>query len=142
LARVSELRLQQDFPVSAERLYDALADQEGMSAWMGSKITVRERGASGLVGTVRRIHLGPASFDERIVEAQRPSRIVYRICSPVPLLAHHRGELQIEALGERASRVTWRVELALRPSFVGAPVRAGLGLVLRVALERLARRLS
>ena len=142
LQPVSKINLSQDFEVSAERVYDALADQDGMSAWMGGKITVPVRSEGGLVGTVRRIHLGPASFDERIVEAERPSLIAYTISSPVPLLARHRGEIRVLPLDARRSRVTWQVELVLKPAFVGAGVRPLLSRLLGAGLKRLAAKLS
>jgi hypothetical protein len=141
VSAVRQLILRQDFEVSAERVYDALADQDGMSAWMGGKISVPVRGEGGLVGTVRRIHIGSASFDERIVEAQRPSLIAYIICSPVPLLVKHRGELRVESLSARRSRVTWQIDLVLRSALVAAVVRPMLTFALGGALKRLASKL-
>ncbi|MEY4511545.1 MAG: Polyketide cyclase / dehydrase and lipid transport [Pseudomonadota bacterium] len=138
---MSQINLSQDFAVPAERVYDALADQDGMSAWMGSKISVPVRGEGGLVGTVRRIHAGPVSFDERIVEAQRPSLIAYTICSPMPLLVKHRGELRIAPIDARRSRVTWQVELVMKSAIVGAAIRGVLTLALGAALKRLAAKL-
>jgi uncharacterized protein YndB with AHSA1/START domain len=140
--QVSEIIVRQDFAVSAERVFDALADQDAMGRWMHAKISVRSRGEDGLVGTVRRIQLGPASFDEQIVDAERPVRVAYQISSPVPLLVKHRGELQVEALGPRQARVTWRVVLQLAPDAVGVLVRPLLARVLRKALARLARQLA
>jgi uncharacterized protein YndB with AHSA1/START domain len=138
---VSQINLSQDFDVSAERVYDALADQDGMSAWLGGKISVPVRVNGGLVGTVRRIHVGPASFDEQIVEAERPHLIAYTISSPVPLLVKHRGELRVSSLDARRSRVTWQVELVLAPEVLGLGVRPLLSLVLGAGLKRLAAKL-
>jgi len=139
---VSDIILRQDFTVSADRVFDALADQDAMGSWMGAKISVPSRGEDGLVGTVRRVHLGPVGFDEQIIEAERPTRIVYQISSPVPLLVKHRGEIQVEAVGDRQSRVTWRVELKLQPDVVGAFVRPVLSMALSAALKRLAAHLG
>lgn len=108
---------------------------------MGSKISVPVRGTDGLVGTVRRIHVGPASFDERIVEAQRPTLIAYTICSPMPLLVKHRGELRVAPLDARRSRVTWDIELVMKSALVGAVMKPVLTLALGAALKRLAARL-
>lgn len=140
--RVSDIILRQDFAVSAERVFDALADQDNMGSWMGAKITVPVRSEGGLVGTVRRVHAGVITFDERIVEAERPRSIAYQISSPVPLLAKHRGEIEVESLGPRSARVTWTITLQLRPGFVGAPVRGVLSLLIRRALKRLAAQLA
>lgn len=113
-----------------------------MSAWMGAKISVPVRGKDGLVGTVRRIHAGPISFDEKIVEVQAPHFLAYQICSPLPLLKHHRGEMRVEALAEGRSRLTWKIVLELKPAFVGGLVLGPLGMTIDKALKRLARRLA
>lgn len=141
LSAVSQINLSQDFDAAAERVYDALADQDGMSAWMGSKISVPVRGADGLVGTVRRIHVGPTSFDERIVEAQRPTLLAYTICSPMPLLVKHRGELRVVPIDARRSRVTWDIELEMKSALVAAAIKPVLTLALGAALKRLAAKL-
>src|SRR5688572_11017485 len=101
-----------------------------MSAWMGAKISVAKRGDNGLVGTVRRVHLGMKSFDERIVEAKPPSFLAYQISSPVPLLSHHRGEMRVESLGPQRARLSWHIVLELKPAFMGPLVLGPLGLTL------------
>jgi uncharacterized protein YndB with AHSA1/START domain len=139
---MSETVITREFSVSAERLYEALADQDKMSSWIGAKVSVPVRGANGaLVGTVRRIHVGLVIFDERI-EAVEPARsITYAVVPPMPLLRHHLGQMRIEPLGPHRSRLTWRIqlELALGADRVVGPV---LGRVLALGLARLARRLS
>jgi uncharacterized protein YndB with AHSA1/START domain len=139
---VTEITLVQDFAVPAERVYEALADQDRMGDWMRAQISVPTRGKDGLVGTVRRIHLGPASFDERIVECEPPRFIAYQIVTRVPLLRHHRGEMRIESNGEGQARLTWRIVLDMKPAFVGALVRGPLVLAIKRAVERLARSLA
>jgi uncharacterized protein YndB with AHSA1/START domain len=138
---MSETTISREFGVSAQRLYDALADQDILGSWLGATVSVRVRGTHGLVGTVRRIHLGPVSFDERIAVADSPHAIDYAIVPPVPLLRHHRGELRIEALGPSRSRLTWRIalKLALGADIVVLPmVKQGLSL----ALTRLSKLLA
>lgn len=145
---MSETTLVQEFAVSAEQLYDAIADQDGMGAWMGAKISVPVRGPAGsdgkpgLVGTVRRVHAGPLAFDEKIVEAVAPRFLAYQICSPLPLLKHHRGEMRIESLGAGRSRLTWHIVLEMKLPLLGDLVLGPLGLSIKAALKRLARRLS
>jgi uncharacterized protein YndB with AHSA1/START domain len=139
---MSAIVLQQDFTVPPTRVFDALADQDTMGNWMGGKISVPVRSDTGLVGTVRRIHVGPFSFDERILEAERPSHIAYRIIGTAPWVAHHHGELNVEPLPSERTRVTWRVELELKPALLGMIARRVLSLVLRSGLRRLATQLS
>ncbi|MET0286547.1 MAG: SRPBCC family protein [Polyangiales bacterium] len=138
---MSEAIISREFPVSAQRLYDAIADQDKLGSWLGAKVSVPVRGDGGLVGTVRRVHLGPFSFDERIASTESPCSLDYSIVPPMPLLKHHRGEMRIEALGPERSRLQWRVvlELQLGAHHVVLPVLKG---VLSVGLGRLAKRLA
>jgi uncharacterized protein YndB with AHSA1/START domain len=136
-----QIILHQTFQASAERVFDALGDQDNMASWLGGKITVPVRGEVGLVGTVRRIHLGPLFFDERILEAERPRYIAYQIVSEVAWLVRHHGELRIESIAPEQTRVTWRVLLELKTPLIGMLARATLSVVLAIGLKRLARKL-
>jgi uncharacterized protein YndB with AHSA1/START domain len=136
---VGQITVVHDFAASAERVFEALADQERMGSWMGAQISVPTRGKDGLVGTVRRIHLGPTSFDERIVECEPPRFIAYQIVTRVPLLQRHRGEMRLEPQGQGHTRLTWHIVLELKPAFVGALVLVPLELTVKRALARLAR---
>lgn len=138
---MSDVTVHQTFRAPAERVFDALADQDSMAGWMGGKISVPVRGEAGLVGTVRRIHLGPWALDERILEADRPRYIAYRIVSRVPGMARHHGELRIESASATEVRVTWRVALEMKVPVVGMLARQVLKLVLSNGLKRLARNL-
>lgn len=113
-----------------------------MGSWMGAKITVPTRGDSGLVGTTRRVHMGFASFDERILEAERPSHIGYTITSKLPALVYHRGDLRLTPQGDQGTLVHWRVEVKLKNALLEAIVKTVLSLVLTLALKRLARKLA
>lgn len=139
---MAEITLVQDFAVPAERVYAALADQDRMGDWMRAQISVPTRGKDGLVGTVRRIHLGPTSFDERIVACEPPRFIAYQIVTPLPLLQSHRGEMRIEPHGQGHARLTWSILLDMRPAFVGTLVRGALALMLKRGLGRLARSIA
>jgi uncharacterized protein YndB with AHSA1/START domain len=138
---MSEATITREFSVSAQRLYDAIADQDQCGSWLGAKVSVPVRGPDGLVGTVRRIHLGPFTFDERIASTEPARSLDYSIVPPMPLLKHHRGEMRIEALGPERSRLQWRVvlELSAGAHHVVLPVLKG---VLSVSLGRLAKQLA
>jgi uncharacterized protein YndB with AHSA1/START domain len=139
---VSEITIVQDFAAPIERVFAALADQERMGSWMGAKISVAQRGPSGLVGTVRRIHIGPATLDERIEEVEAPHFIAYRIVSPLPLLRHHRGEQRLEALSPDRARLRWRIVMELRPAFLSPLLLSSIKFTVERALGRLAHSLT
>jgi uncharacterized protein YndB with AHSA1/START domain len=139
---VREITVTHDFAAPVERVFAALADQDGMGAWMRARISVPTRGADGLVGTVRRIHLGPTSFDERIIACEPPGFIAYQIVTPLPLLRRHRGEMRVEAQGEGRTRLTWHIVMELEPAIIGALVLKPLGLTLKRGLTRLSEQLT
>ncbi len=136
------ITIDHEFSSAPERVFAALDDHANMGSWLGGKVTVEKRAADGGVGTVRRIHLGPAHFDEEVIERSVPSRIVYRISRGVPFLRHHRGEISVAPDGKGGARVRWNVAFESKLPGLSAPVRAGLGLVLKQGLRRLDRKLS
>jgi uncharacterized protein YndB with AHSA1/START domain len=138
----NDITITHDFSVAPARVFGALDDHANMGSWLGGKITVAKSRPDGGVGTVRRIHLGPAHFDEEVIEREVPSRIVYRITAGVPLLRHHRGEIRVEANGHGGSRVRWNVALETKVPGLSAPLRSGLGVVLKQGLKRLEKKLS
>lgn len=137
----NQIVITQDFSVPPEQVFAALNDHLNMGRWLGGKITVHRAVPDGGVGTVRRVHLGPAHFDEEVIECEAPSRIVYRIVGAVPLLKHHRGELIVQTAGA-GSRVQWTVALDVNLPGASGLLRAGLGQVLKQGLKRLSRQLD
>jgi uncharacterized protein YndB with AHSA1/START domain len=135
------IHVSQEFTVSPERVFAALNDHANMGRWLGGHITVVKPAPDGGVGTVRRVHIGPAHFDEEVIEREIPTRLVYRITAGVPFLRHHRGEIKVEPKGT-GSRVTWDVAFVSKLPGMSAPIRAGLGLVLRQGLKKLAKQLA
>jgi uncharacterized protein YndB with AHSA1/START domain len=142
LPGVSKIRVIREFAVQSGRVFDALADQDNMGRWLGAKISVPVRGADSLVGTVRRVHLGPVSFDERITSVQPGIAIGYEIGTRLPALVRHRGEVRVSPMDSQRCRVEWDVDLVLSPAFLGAPVLAGLKLLLGRGLGKLERQLK
>ncbi|MGF1468825.1 MAG: SRPBCC family protein [Sandaracinaceae bacterium] len=129
------------FAVPPGTLFEALVDHEGMSAWLGAKVTVL-RGDGG-VGTVRRLHLGPVVLDEEITYADAPRRLVYRVVrGDAGLLRFHRGEVVVEAWGRTGSTVRWDVLLDTVVPGASRPLELALGAVLRRGLRRLRDRFA
>ncbi|MCB9591324.1 MAG: SRPBCC family protein [Sandaracinaceae bacterium] len=102
----------ESFAVPPETLFDVMLDHEGMSDWMGAKISVVRGPDDGGVGTVRRIEAGPGpAIDEEVTYVLRPRRIVYRIVAGAPPIRFHRGEILVEPWGETGSQLTWDILL-------------------------------
>lgn len=138
---MNEIVITQRFAASPERVFAALADQDAMGRWMGSKISVPVRGPDGLVGTVRRVHVGPYALDERIVDVEPPKRIAYQVVSRPPMLKRHHGELRIEPEGTHGATVIWTVHADFKPAFVGNLVLPLIQATLARGLSRLAKEL-
>lgn len=124
----------ESFAVPPERLYGVLSDHEGMTRWIGARVSVVRGPADGGVGTVRRVHARGLSIDEEVTYADPPRRLVYRIVRGVPGVRFHRGEVLVEPWGKTGSQLTWDILIdspvpglaramvaALRPA-----IRAGL----------------
>lgn len=139
---MGEITIKRTFDTSAERLFDALADQHNMARWMGGRITVPVQGAGGLVGTVRRMHLGPISMDEQIIDAERPYSLSYQIVRGIPGLKHHLGELKLEPQGPERSHLTWRIAFELSSPLLSSLILRAMRPSIERGLARLAKQLG
>jgi len=131
-----------DMHAPSQRVFDALADQEGMSRWMPGRVRVVTTGPDGLVGTVRRMSVGVVTFDERIVESDARSTFTYQLVRGVPFLARHRGIVSVQALAPTQSRVTWDIDFQLKVPIVSHIVLWFIAIGVRLALAKLASQLE
>lgn len=99
----------ESFAVPPARLWDVLRDHEGMSDWIGARVSVVAGPPDGGVGTVRRVQARGLSFDEEVTYADAPRRMVYRIVRGLPIVRFHRGELLVEPWGKTGSQLTWDI---------------------------------
>ena len=126
--------VERDLGASAQDVWGAITDHEGMGRWLDARVSVVSRSGAGAVGTVRRVKARGLAIDEEVVYADppaegRPGRLVYRIVRGLPI-RFHRGEMLVEQLGARRSRLSWDVRME---SAVPGLARA-TGLLLRPAL--------
>lgn len=131
----------ESFAVSPEALFEVMSDHEGMSEWIGARVSVVRGPADGGVGTVRRVHAPGFSIDEEVTYADPPRRMVYRIVRGAPGLRFHRGEILVEPWGETGSQLTWDIVLESAvpglPQLVLAVLRPALHKALGVLRVRL-----
>ncbi len=141
-AAVRSVHITHEFNASRERVFGALDDHANMGTWLGRAVSVVKQVDDGGVGTVRRVDAGLTKLDEEIVEREVPSRLVYRIVAGLPFLAHHRGVITLEAIGERRSLVRWEVELESKVPGVSALLAFAVDGALRRGLAKLDRQLA
>ncbi len=137
-----DVHLIHEFNASQERVFSALDDHANMGRWLGSAVSIVKKVDDGGVGTVRRIDAGVTKLDEEIIEREVPSRLVYRIVSGVPFLAHHRGEITVDSIGDSRSVVRWHVELDIKLPGLSQLLAFAVGGALKRGLERLDRQLA
>lgn len=136
-------RFVESFAVPPERIWEALADHEGMSDWLGARVRVVAGPPDGGVGTIRRVQgRGIISFDEEVIYADAPRRMVYRIVRGVPGVRFHRGELLVEPWGKTGSQLTWDILVDSPIPGLGNVILAAVRPVLRAGLARLRTRLA
>ena len=107
-----------DAPVS--RVWDAVADHEGMSSWGPIKVTLDKEGSPDRngVGAVRRIVArGPApAIVEEITAFEPQQRLGYKALAGVPF-RNYGGEITLTAT-ERGTRIDWALSIDERVPLV------------------------
>lgn len=119
-----------------ERLFDVLADVNGMSRW--TPFAIKLLSGDGGTGSVRRLSRFGMSFDEELIEVTRPSRIVYRVTRGLPL-DYHRGEVRVEPWGLAESSLHWDVTLYSKIPGVAESIGKALERGFNKSLEDLRR---
>lgn len=140
--RQARATLVESFAVPPERLWSALADHEGMSEWMGARVTLVAGPKDGGVGALRRVRVRGLEFDEKVTYADPPRRMVYRIVRGLPGVRFHRGEVLVEPWGKTGARLTWDILVDSPLPGVAHAIVAVLRPALRAALARLRAKLA
>ncbi len=104
-----EFVLSCEIQAPTEKVFDFFADHECFGRiWSGTTRRIAD-GVDGIngVGSKRRIHLGPYSFDETTLTCQRPELIEYTSSRNSPL-RNHKGRIEIHADGD-GSRIHYTI---------------------------------
>ena len=142
-----KLVLEHEIAATAADVWSAIIDHEGMARWLPARVTLVAHKQGGGPGTVRRIRAGGVVvIDEEVVYADPPEgakagRLVYRIVRGAPI-DFHRGEMLVESLGDRRSRITWDILIASKVRGVARATVAVLRPALRDGLRKLGAILS
>lgn len=138
----AHLTITESFAVPPERLWAVFCDHEGMTDWMGARVTVVAGPGDGGVGTVRRIHARGLVLDEEVTYADPPRRMVYRIVRGLPVIRFHRGEILVSPWGKTGSELRW--DIVMESPLPGVPraLAAILEPSIRAGLRTLRARLA
>lgn len=91
------------------------------------------------LGSVRRLGLGPVKpLKEQITLMQENQRIEYKIIQN-PLIKHHLGIIEFEALNPESTLVVYTIELQARVPFVNKLILAQLKSAIKLGFSKLAK---
>ena len=91
------------------------------------------------LGSVRRLGLGLVKpLKEQITLMQENQRIEYKIIQN-PLIKHHLGIIEFEALNPESTLVTYTIELQARVPFVNKLILAQLKSAIKLGFSKLAK---
>lgn len=91
------------------------------------------------LGSVRRMGIGPVKpLREKITLMQENQRIEYKIIQN-PLIKHHLGIIEFEALTPDSTLVTYTIELQARVPFVNKLILAQLKSAIKLGFSKLAK---
>ena len=91
------------------------------------------------LGSVRRMVIGPVKpLREKITLMQENQRIEYKIIQN-PLIKHHLGIIEFEALTPDSTLVTYTIELQARVPFVNKLILAQLKSAIKLGFSKLAK---
>ena len=125
-----------DAPVS--RVWDAVADHEGMSSWGPIKVTLDREGSPDRngVGAVRRIVApGPApAIVEEVIAFEPQQKLGYKALAGVPF-RNYGGEITLTAT-ERGTRIDWALSIDERVPLVE---KAATSILAKGMLNRLVK---
>ena len=91
------------------------------------------------VGSVRRMGFGPVKpLQEQITRMDVNQRIEYQIIKN-PLIKHHLGIIEFDAINENKTLVTYTIELQPPPPFVSQIILAQLKSAIKLGFSKLAK---
>lgn len=91
------------------------------------------------LGSVRRLGLGPVKpLKEQITLMQENQRIEYKIIQN-PLIKHHLGIIEFEALNPESTLVVYTIELQARVPFVNKLILAQLKSAIKLGFSKLTK---
>ncbi|MDX1495946.1 MAG: SRPBCC family protein [Salinisphaeraceae bacterium] len=119
-----------DAVIHADRnkVYDFLCDHESFGRiWPGKTTRIRDGDEPGLpngIGSIRRIEVGPISFEETHIQCQRPELIQYRITRGSPI-KNHLGTIKLID-EEGSTRIDYEIEFEAKIPCTGGLIARSL----------------
>jgi uncharacterized protein YndB with AHSA1/START domain len=140
---VVQILVERLIPAPRERVWEVMADHEGMKRWMPVREVVRRRPGSpdpNGIGAVRTIRGMGLVLEEQITGWKPPERMEYVLTEGAPI-RDHLGEIVLTS-EPGGTRVRWNVRFRPLVPGTGALLRFALRRSLAQGLEALAKQLG
>lgn len=141
---MNHIQIKKEFSAPLEQVFDLLSKHSTYNVAFAPVQVVRVKDSAdperpdGL-GSVRRMGFGPIKpLQEQITLMKVNERIEYKIIKN-PLIKHHFGIIEFEAIDPNKTLVTYTIELQARAPFVSKLILAQLKSAIKLGFSKLAK---
>ncbi|MCL6234241.1 SRPBCC family protein [Acinetobacter sp. ANC 5579] len=141
---MKSIQVKKEFNAPVEQVFDLLSKHSTYNVAFAPIQVVRVKDSADPerpdgVGSVRRMGFGPVKpLQEQITLLEPNQRIEYKIIKN-PLVKHHLGVIQFEAIDAGRTLVTYTIELQARAPFVSQLILAQLKSAIKIGFSKLAK---
>ncbi|UUS56471.1 MULTISPECIES: SRPBCC family protein [unclassified Acinetobacter] len=141
---MKSIQVKKEFNAPVKQVFDLLSKHSTYNVAFAPIQVVRVKDSADPerpdgVGSVRRMGFGPVKpLQEQITLFEPNQRIEYKIIKN-PLVKHHLGVIQFEAIDAARTLVTYTIELQARAPFVSQLILAQLKSAIKIGFSKLAK---
>lgn len=141
---MKSIQVKKEFNAPVEQVFELLSKHSTYNVAFAPIQVVRVKDSADPerpdgVGSVRRMGFGPVKpLQEQITLLEPNQRIEYKIIKN-PLVKHHLGVIQFEAIDAARTLVTYTIELQTRAPFVSQLILAQLKSAIKIGFSKLAK---
>ncbi|OTG81984.1 MxaD family protein [Acinetobacter sp. ANC 5054] len=141
---MKSIQVKKEFNAPVEQVFELLSKHSTYNVAFAPVQVVRVKDSADPerpdgVGSVRRMGFGPIKpLQEQITLLEPNQRIEYQIIKN-PLVKHHLGVIQFEAIDSARTLVTYTIELQARVPFVSQLILAQLKSAIKIGFSKLAK---
>ncbi|MCL6243689.1 MULTISPECIES: SRPBCC family protein [Acinetobacter] len=141
---MKSIQVKKEFNAPVEQVFDLLSKHSTYNVAFAPIQVVRVKDSADPkrpdgVGSIRRMGFGPVKpLQEQITLLEPNQRIEYKIIKN-PLVKHHLGVIQFEAIDAGRTLVTYTIELQTRAPFVSQLILAQLKSAIKIGFSKLAK---
>ncbi|WP_180102905.1 MULTISPECIES: SRPBCC family protein [unclassified Acinetobacter] len=141
---MKSIQVKKEFNAPVEQVFELLSKHSTYNVAFAPIQVVRVKDSADPerpdgVGSVRRMGFGPVKpLQEQITLLEPNQRIEYKIIKN-PLVKHHLGVIQFEAIDAGRTLITYTIELQTRAPFVSHLILAQLKSAIKIGFSKLAK---